>query len=225
MIAAPPVRPVGVHASVVFDGDLVGSSAKGGTPSDWLKDLADEINSGHADQVEADFGRTKGDEIQGRLRLGPNTDPIGVYLEAALRPGINRMRWAIVVGEVHDLPGPAVEGEGPAYERAASLLAEMKKAGHMLRIETGTTRLDERLLLFAPWIARWIEGLTDTQRAIVSARIKNPEARQLDIARMSAIPSDRSLVSRVLGNNDNRDMLKLITFVRTDIAGALLDAQ
>ena len=208
--------PAQTHATVI-DGDVIGSRNIADSTI-RLDSLCRELNRRLAAQIEAEFKRTKGDEIQGLLQL--TADPLKAYLAYALRANRLPMRWVLVSGLVNKPSGPATDGDGDAYIRASSLLERMRSSGELLRFETGQTALDRRLAVFAPWIGAWIANLTNQQRAVLEVHLLSaPEVTQGKlIARQAGVTP--SVVSKVLNDPTNQRMLALLNFIGEDLASA-----
>lgn len=200
-------------------GDVVGSRALPSSTA-WLDALCADFNAFFRAEIVAPFKRTKGDEVQGLLR--PHADALAAYLRYALADERPPMRWSIVIGQVDAGAGPATDWTGAALVTASDTVDAMKDADDRLRISTGVADLDERLAVFAPWIADWAFELTEKQRTIIRLYLGErgtPQSRTA-VARETEGQVDPSLVYKVLRSKANRRMISLIGFVSADLARA-----
>ena len=186
----------------------------------WLDALCGDLDKRYRADLVASLGRTKGDEVQGLLR--PDADVMGTHLHYALADDRLPMRWSIASGEADAGEGPATDWTGQVLVAASDTRVAMKHTDDRLRVATGDAALDERLAVFAPWIADWAFELTVKQRTIFRLYLgeRGRQQSRTEVARETEGLVDPSLVHRVLRSRANRRMFSLIGFVSADLARA-----
>ncbi len=200
--------PIPSRAIVIF-GDVVASRADPIRSSDWLRQLAAELNAAYGDGRLADFGFTQGDELQGLLSI--DVDPLEAVLRAALGPDAPTMRWAVVAGDVDAGRGPATERTGAAFVAAREALSQAKTSRDDLAIVSGDPERDPLLADLGPVLAALLADLTERQRE-VARLILVDGLRQSEVAAQLGI--SRPTVSVAAGRARIREIERLGSAIR-----------
>ncbi len=107
----------------------------------FLKSAIIQVNEDYADQIEAPFMITRGDEFQGVLR-GMESALLTIFEYERLLSPLN-LRYGIGRGAIHrmgsDIP---IEMDGPAFHRASAALSEVKKKKQFITCRTDVEACD-----------------------------------------------------------------------------------
>jgi RNA polymerase sigma factor (sigma-70 family) len=171
------------NTGLVLFGDVVGSRRDSVGATAWLRDLVLELDGAYGAERFAPFGFTQGDELQGLLAAG--ADPFAAVLRSALGPGMKRMRWVVVRGEVDPDAtvgkAPATERSGPAFVAARAAIEGARTGHERLVILTGRPEVDNLLADLAPALVDMLDGLTERQRSVARLALID-DLRQSEVA-------------------------------------------
>ncbi len=164
---------------------VAGELVSGRASQAWLADFAAQLNG--SDGWRA-FELLGGREIVGTLPF--ESDPLALIVEAALRPGAERMRWLVSWA---DLAG------------SRKLLADMRTMHDRLLIRTGLETADRLLAGMSPALMDILDSLTERQRvvarlALIEGLRQHEVAERLGIRRATvSVSFNRAKVHSIAG--------------------------
>jgi DNA-binding CsgD family transcriptional regulator len=206
------------NPGLVLFGDVMESRRDSAASTAWLRDLVAELDTAYADQRLAQFGFTRGDELQGLLE--PGADPLVAVLRAGLAPGGRRMRWVAVRGEVDaDATAgkaPAIERTGPAFATARASMDAARASHERLVILTGQPGVDLLLANIVPALMDLLDGLTERQRTVARLALID-DLRQSEVADRLAVR--RATVSVAFSRARVRSLQRLAAGIRLVYSG------